>query len=102
MCTDTCKKVYELFILYEYLQYSHLHFIVSKTEAGTDETPHLYICSSSSDPWDQCFAQPRGVTGPLMWAVFWGFTRMGHVGSTDFGGTCPAGLGCTAGLLYMI
>ena len=46
--------------------------------------------------------QPHGVTGPLMWAVFRGFTHMGHVGSTDFGGTCPAGLGCTAGLLYMI
>ena len=56
MCTDTCKKVYELFILYEYLRYSHLHFIVSRTEAGIDETPHLYICSSSSDPRNQCFA----------------------------------------------
>ena len=46
--------------------------------------------------------QPRGVTGPLMWAVFWGFTHMGHVCSTDFGGRGPAGLGCTAVPLYMM
>ena len=25
-------------------------------QTRTDETPHLYICSSSSDPRDQCFA----------------------------------------------
>ena len=56
MCMHTCKKVYELFILYECFRYSHLHFIFSKTEAWRDETPHLYICSSSSDPWGQCFA----------------------------------------------
>ena len=56
MCMPTCKKVYELFILYEYLRYSHLHFIVSRTESGIDEIPHLYICSSSSDPRNQCFA----------------------------------------------
>ena len=46
--------------------------------------------------------QPRGVTGPLMWAVFWGFAHMGHVCSTDFGRTGPAGLGCTAVSLYMM
>ena len=57
----TPKKVYELFIFYESLQYSHLHFTVSKTETWTDETPHLYICSSSSDLRDQCF--PAGSCG---------------------------------------
>ena len=98
----TPKKVYELFILYEYLQYSHLQLTVSKTETGTDETPHLYICSSSSDPRDQCFAAGSwGDWTTNVGSVLW-LHPIGHVCSTDFGGTGPAGLGCTAVLLYMI
>ena len=98
----TPKKVYELFIYYESLQYSHLHFTVSKTETGTDETPYLYICSSSSDPRDQCFA--AGLWGDWTSNVgnVLGLHPVGHVCSTDFGGMGPAGLGCTAVLLYMI
>ena len=102
MRMHTRKKVYELFILYEYFQYSHLHFIVSETEAWTDETPHLCICSSSSDPWDQCFAAASWGDWTTNVGSVRGLHPMGHVCSTDFGGTGPAGLGCTAVLLYMI
>ena len=75
----TPKKVYELFILYDYLQYSHLHFTVSKTETGTDETHHLYICSSSSDPWDQCFAPGSWGDWTSNVGSVLGLHPMGHV-----------------------
>ena len=71
-------------------------------QTRTDETPHLYICSSSSDPRDQCFAAGSwGDWTTNVGSVLW-LHPMGHVCSTDFVRTGPAGLGCTAVLLYMI
>ena len=71
----THKEVSELFILYDYLRCSHPHFGISKTEAWSDETPHLYIYSSSSDPGANALLKPHGVIGPVTWTVFWGFTH---------------------------
>ena len=59
-------------------------------------SPHLGIsgeeqvldsgCLSAFPPEADALLQPCGATGPVMHAVFWGFTKPGHPRSTDPGG----------------
>ena len=67
-------------------------------------SPHLGVsgeeqvwdsgCLSAFSPEADALLQPCGVTGPVMHAVFWGFTNPGHLCGTDSGGKvlCWTGL----------
>ena len=46
--------------------------------------------------------EPHEVTGPIMWAVSWGFTHPRHVCNIDSVEKGSAGLSCTALLLNMM